>query len=178
MSTAKNEALGAWEAACLLGVHFSRPQAMAEKGLIDGKIIWASGDRKIRVYGRESIDRNLREYEADRRAGGVIGQPRQHLDRRQEMTRQLADRSRPRIAYDDAISVYQAAEILGVFPTRVPRIVAEGKIVGRVAQSGRAGNSRLWILSAESVERHAREIREAEEAGTKRGRPRIMRVYE
>jgi len=77
------------------------------------------------------------------------------------------------IAFDDAVTLGEAAAILGVHHTLVPRMLRDGKIVGRVAWSPRSkGGPRLWIVSRRSCLANVKEIKAAEAAGTKRGRPR------
>ena len=165
----KDEALGAWEAAALMGVHWSRPARMAESGIISSRIVGSTADREFAVYSREGCEENYRDYLAKR---VVSRRPRTALENRPAMVRLLADKDRPRIEFGDAISVYEAAKILGVYWTLVPRLVKSEKIVGRILNSGREKSSRLWVISRKSCERHGAEVSRQEQAGTKAGRPR------
>lgn len=156
----------------MLGVHFTKPKRMAEAGILSAKAIASHDSCEFLVYSARECDDNFKDYEK-KRAGA--GRPRTAVDSRPETLNRLADKDKPRIAFGDAVGVVEAAKILGVFWTRIPRLVHEGKIVGRILWSKRGGRSRLWILSRESCERHASEVRRQEDSGTKKGRPRLAR---
>lgn len=164
-----DEAIGAWEAAAIMGVHWSRPAKMAATGVISSRVIGETGERSFAVYSRAECEENYRDYAAKRL---VSKRPRTALDERPVILKVLAPRDRPRIAYGDAISVYEAGKILGVWWTLVPRLVRDGKLVGRILNSGRKKSSRLWIISRGSCERNRADVARQEQAGTKRGRPR------
>lgn len=176
MGAPKNEAVGTYEAAALMGVHFTRPKRMADMGLIACRELETSGGATFAVYSSEECNANFEDYvknnEARRQAGEKVGRPRGYLDDRRTVLRVLSDSRRPQISFEDAIGVVEAAKILGVFFTRVLRIVEEGKIVGRIVWSERGSRSRLWILSRSSVESHAAVVRKLEASGLKKGRPR------
>jgi len=176
MKALKNEAVGTYEAAALMGVHFTRPKRMADMGLLACRELETNGGATFAVYSSQECDENFEDYventEARRRAGEKVGRPRGFLQDRRLVLRVLADPKRPRIPFEDAIGVVEASKILGVFFTRVIRVVEEGKIVGRIVWSERGGRSRLWILSRASCEAHAAEVRRLEAAGLKKGRPR------
>ncbi len=164
-----DEAIGPWEAACLMGVHWSRPAKMAAKGDIVSRAVSGQDGREFAVYSREDCEQNYQDY-IEKRV--VTRRPRTALDLRPGMVKALASKKRPRIAFGDAISVEEAAKAMGVYWTLVPRLVESGKIVGRVLTSGRAGGARIWIVSRESCQRHAAEVSKLEQAGKKRGRKR------
>lgn len=165
----KDEAIGAWEASALMGVHWSRPAKMAAQGVISSRVVGAKEGRAFAVYSRAECDQNYQDY-LDSQTGAR--RPRTALDNRPSTVRALAKKGRPQIAFGDAISVYEAAKILGVWWTLIARLVNDGKIVGRVLHSEREGAPRLWIISRESCEKHAADVARQEQAGTKRGRPR------
>jgi hypothetical protein len=165
----KDEALGAWEAAALLGVHWSRPKRMADAGTISARVVCGQEGREFAVYSRQECEENYRDYAAKRTEAR---RPRTAVDARPAMLKALAASGRQKIAFGDAVGVYEAAKILGVFWTLVPRLARDGKIIGRVLHSGRSAQSRLWIFSRQSCERRAAEITKLEQAGTKIGRPR------
>jgi hypothetical protein len=98
------------------------------------------------------------------------------VDSRHEFLRTLSDKDRPAILYADVIGSYEAAEILGVWHTLVPRLAKSGRIVGRRVWSGRAGSARLWIYSRKSCEECAAKMRSLEEKGISVGRPRVGAV--
>jgi len=165
----KDEAIGAWEAAAIMGVHWSRPKKMADAGTIPSRVMCGQPGREFAVYSREDCERDYRDYIAKRT---VSRRPRTALADRPAALRMLAAKGRPKIAFGDAIGAYEAAKILGVFWTLVPRLAKEGKIVGRVLQSGRGQTSRLWIFSRQSCAAWEAEVSKLEQAGKMRGRPR------
>lgn len=169
----KNEAIGTWEAACLLGVHWTRPKKMAESGVLSARAVGGAEGREFAVYSARECNDNFLEY-ASRR--GSHGRGRTAVDLRPDVIKQLSAKGRPQIDFEDAVGVTEAAEILGVFWTRVARMVDEGKIVGRVLWSNRGDRSRLWIFSRKSCTACAKEIRRLEAAGEKLGRPRKASV--
>ena len=172
----KNEAIGTFEAAAVMGLHFTRPKRMADSGVISMRQIGSAGEAVFAVYSAKECDENFREYEENyesrKRSGEQGGRPRTMVHERQPAIDRLTDPKKPQIAFEDAISTNEAAEVLGVYPTRVARIANEGKIVGRVLWSERGGRSRLWIFSRASCEKHAAEIKKLEASGQKLGRPR------
>lgn len=175
----KNEAVGAFEAAGVMGVHFTRPRRMAEAGVLASRQIGATGGPAFSVYSARECDENYLDYEENyesrKRSGEHVGRPRTAIHERQQAVERILSPDKPQIAFEDAIGVPEAAEILGVFPTRVLRAAREGKIVGRVLWSERGNASRLWILSRMSVESHAAEVKKLEASGLKKGRPRGAR---
>lgn len=168
----RNEAIGAWEAACLMGTHWTRPRRMADAGLISIRTISGSGGREFSVYSASECDQNYLDYQEQLKSADRHTRGRTAVHLRQDAVRKLSAKGRPQIQFDDAIGVGEAAKILGVYWTRVVRIAEEGKIVGRVLWSQRAGASRLWIFSRQSCVSWAKEVRKLESAGLKRGRPR------
>lgn len=165
----KNEAIGTWEAACLMGVHWTRPKKMADAGIISIRTICGGEGREFAVYSARECDENFADYESGR---DKQRRPRTAVDMRPDALKMLGGRDRPKIDFDDAIGVGEAAEVLGVYWTRVARLVDEGRIVGRVLWSARGGGSRLWIFSRKSCVSWAKEVRRLEASGEKKGRPR------
>jgi hypothetical protein len=170
----KNEAIGSYEAAAVMGLHFTRPRRMAESGVISSKTLGGEEGREFSIYSLRECDENFREYE--KTIGQSGGRPRTGLDSRHAVLRVLADKDRPVIMLDDAVGTQEAAEILGVWHTLVPRLVSSGRVVGRILWSERAGSSRLWIFSRKSCQECAAKMRKLEEAGISVGRPRIGAV--
>jgi hypothetical protein len=168
----KDEAIGAYEAAGVLGVHFTRPKRLAAAGVLSCRNIGGADGREFSVYSLRDCDENFRDYEKNRRNSGGAGRPRTGSTARSEALRRLAEKGRPKIAFGDAIGTDEAAKILGVYWTLIPRLVGDGKVVGRILWSERADRSRLWIFSRESCEAWASEVTRQEDAGTKKGRPR------
>lgn len=175
----QSQAVGAAEAAAIMGVHYVMPRRMAEKGLIAANVVTESCNvddpvRHYSFYDAAECDRNYREYEekVDARGGMNDRRPRSNLHLRPEVLRHLRGVKTP-IEFDDAITLGQAAAILHVHHTLVPRYLRDGRILGRVMWSHRGKSGpRTWIVSRKSCLANVREVRAAEAAGTKRGRPR------
>lgn len=170
----KNEAIGSYEAAAVMGLHFTRPRRMAEAGIISSTALGGEEGRSFSVYSLRECDENFRDYEET--IGKSGGRPRTQVDSRHAVLRVLADKDRPVIMMDDVIGTQEAAEILGVWHTLVPRLVKSGRIVGRLLWSERASASRLWIFSRKSCEACVAKMRKLEEKGISVGRPRIGAV--
>lgn len=175
----KPVAIGSYEAAGLLGVHFTQPRKLVEKGQLSAHIIAESAysddpSRTYAIYNAKECEANYAEYDekVSARGGKSDRRPRAWIHLRPETLRRLKA-EKVQIAFDDAIGVGEAAKILGVHVSFVPRMVLTGKIVGRRPWNprGQAG-SKIFIVSRKSCQQNAREIRAAEAAGTKRGRPR------
>jgi hypothetical protein len=162
-----NEALGQYEAAALMAVHFTRPSRMARKGEITAHGLRDHETRRFSFFERRQCEDNWCRYALPR-----PGRPRKGLALRHHILELLSDPLRPRIEVSDAIGTHEAAEILGCGPSFVPRLAQSREIVGRRFISFRGGPSRLWIFSRrsciENAERHAHLIA----AGVRCGRPR------
>ena len=177
MPVPKDVAIGSWEAAALLGVHWTRPRKMADKGLIESRRLGISrGDRSAQVYSLASCERDYREYE-DRVAahgGRHERRPRAWLHLRKGMQARLA-KAKVHIDYDDACSTADAMRIMRLVSTsQITRLIEAGEIVARKAHNPRqtaatGGGSVLWIISRKSCEDRQRRIIAAEAAGKKTG---------
>lgn len=177
--TIRPQAVSSSEAAAIMGVHYVMPKRMHEKGLLSAHIVTESAnvadpDRLYAIYDSEECEANYREYDKKimDRGGKSDRRPRTSLHLRPEVLRHLAAVKNP-IDFDDAVTLGQAAGILGVHHTLVPRLLREGRLVGRVAWNHRGkGASRLWIVSRRSCLENVRQTKALEAAGKKRGRPR------
>lgn len=170
-----DQAIGSWEASCLLGVHWTVPGQMVKKGLLTSRTLRSpvsDGDTRVfAVYSSRECLRDWEEYEE--RQKSLRRRPRAHADRRPEGLRHLKQIEHP-IRFGDAIGVGEAAEILGVHWTFPPRMARAGKIIGRMVHNGRDGRAadRLWIFSRASCEANAAETKRLTASGKKKGRPR------
>lgn len=171
-------ALGVYEAAAIMGVHWTRPRHMAEAGKIVCRTIergLGEGTRKVTIFSLHSCEENFEEYdEALKAAGGrTERRPRSNLADRAPMLRKLAALKNPPL-YSDAVARIEAATICGVHPNFVPRMVAAGDLVGRMAESPRATatTQRSYLVSRRSCEENAAAYRKSVRSGTKTGRPR------
>lgn len=173
---AKDVAIGTWEASCVLGVHWTTVARMDQKGMISGRDLRSTAEGRVfRVYSLAECEDNYAEYEeVCRRNGGHSPRhPRTMAHMRHEVLERLQNEP-AKIALKDAVSGIEAAEILGVCHSFVPRLVAAGEIEGRVLWSGRpdSGGSRLWIYSRKSCDRNREVTAALQSSGGKVGRPR------
>ena len=163
-------ALGSYEAAALMGVHFTRPARMHAAGKIDGREIEAvsggGATRTFLVYSAASCEADYRDYDQK-----TVGRPRDWLHLRAEAVKRIT-KATPAITYDDAIGVVDAARLLKVHYTAVYKLIERGKLAARRPWNPRKGGSRILIVSRKSCEANRREVAALEAAGKKRGRKR------
>ena len=172
-------AIGSYEAACVLGVHWTTPGRMAQKGLLTTRTLRSpiknDTDREFVVYSLHECEADFREYE-DKvlgRGGKSDRRPRGFVDERPAMLKYLA--TVEPILFGDAVSTGDAGEVVGTHWTFCARLATAGKIRGRVLRNSRHQKSRLWIFSRQSCEANAAVAFRQQEAGTKKGRPRRKR---
>ena len=173
------QAVGAAEAAAIMGVHFVMPRRMYEKGLLSAHIVQDSAnvdepERLYAIYDSAECDSNYQEYEekVEARGGKNDRRPRSNLHLRPLVLKHLAGVKTP-IDFDDAVTLGQAAKILCVHHTLVPRLLRSGKIVGRIVWNPRGKTGpRVWLVSRRSCMANLKEMRAAEAAGSKPGRKR------
>jgi hypothetical protein len=172
------QAVGAAEAAALLGMHWVMPGRLAERGLLTVSVSGVSAsvddpERRYAIYDSAECDANFEEYE-DRvaaRGGKSERRPRSWLHMRPVVLKHLAGAAP--VDFSDALTLSEAAALLGVHYTLVPRMLRAGKIAGRVAWNPRGrGESRVWIVSRASCLANVREVKALEAAGKKPGLPR------
>lgn len=164
----KNPALGAYEAACLMGVHWTRAPKMAATGEIATRtLVSSTGTDRLRVYSMQSVNANWREYEDALASGTLPRRPRANADMRPQMLRELG-LVEQHIEFEDAIRVWEAAEILGCMPTFVARMAAKGEIVSRRLLSHREGDSRSLIYSRKSCEANVKAYKQVRGPGRPR----------
>lgn len=163
-------ALGSYEAACVLGVHWTQPATMARRGRLLARIV-AAGTNSFAVYSLRDCERDYQEY-LEMQAQPGRPRPRAHLANRPAQLRRNA-KIKHRIPFVDAISAYEAAEIMGCHWTWPPRMAREGAIIGRIVHNGRpSASDRLWIFSRASCEANAAIAKKQAASGRKIGRPR------
>lgn len=167
----KNPAIGPYEAACLLGVHWTRVPKMADDGVLRSRGIKSSvGRPRIRVYSLSDVNKNWTDYQHMLREGQLPRRQRANVDLRPGMLKEISEIEQ-HIDFYDAISVYEAAEIMGVWHSFPPRMAANGEIVARRLLSYREGGSRSLIYSRKSCEENAERARRLQ-GETHAGRPR------
>jgi len=171
-------ALGPHEAAAIMGVHHTIPQRMLDRGWIVGRDVKTAGNRRYCIFDGRSCEANYEEYDAKvvARGGTNDRRPRAWIRHREPMIDKLAAEE-TRIAFEDAISAQEAADILHVHPSFVPRLAKAGEIVGRLCH-GRdqkiGGSRRLWIFSRKSCLENLAKARAVQSKGGKVGRPRDL----
>lgn len=175
-----DQAVGSFEAAALMGLHFGQPQKLVQKGILTARVVKSSAysdepERFVAIYDGAECEANCQDYEEKTasRGGKTERRPRAWLHLRPDVIRRLKAVKTP-ISFDDAITLAEAAEILGVHISLVPRMVAGGKIVGRIPWNprGKLSAGRTWIVSRRSCLAEAKATRSLEAAGKKPGRPR------
>lgn len=175
MPTVKDQAIGSWEAAAVMGVHFTQPAVMVRKGVLKSRAIKGprvGAGRSFAIYSLRECDDDYRDYESGR-SERTRRRARTQTSMRPGMMRRLKANA-VQIAFDDAVGCAEAAEIMGCHFTWPPRAAASGDIVGRILHNGREDSEadRIWIFSRRSCEANAAAARAQVHAGTKVGRPR------
>lgn len=167
------QALGAFEAAAVMGVHFSTPLRMADKGLVACRCVpmTGGGQKSAPIFDGRSCEENYLDYEEKLAEGGSGKRPRSHCDMRPEALKRLRAVETP-IAFDDAITTAEAAEILSVHSSFMARMISNGEIVGRRLWSPRGAEERIYIISRSSCVANAQKARREQASGKKVGRPR------
>jgi hypothetical protein len=172
-----DQAIGSWEAACLLGVHWTTPHRMAEKGLLTTRTlaspVTSDPERVFTVYSLAECEADWEDYAEKLKQGGTGKRPRAGSDLRPPMLKLIAA-VKSQIAFGDAISTGEAAEIMGVHWTFPTRLAQQGKLVARILVNTRNNRSRCWIFSRASCEANASLARRLQEAGKKKGRHRNL----
>ena len=170
-------AIGSWEAACVLGVHWTTPARMVAKGLLTARNlsspIISDPERVFTVYSLAECEKDWEDYSEKMKQGGTGKRPRAGVDLRPPMLKLLAAVEH-KISFGDAISTGEAAEIMALhwsFPTRM---ATQGKIVARILANDRNNRSRCWIFSRAACEANASTARRLQTAGKKKGRNRNL----
>jgi hypothetical protein len=168
-------AIGSWEASQVLGVHFTVPRRMEQKGLLTTRQLLspevADPERVFSIFSFVECQKDWLAYEEQLKHGGSGRRPRANVDDRPAMLALLKALEHP-IEFGDAVSTGEAAEILRCHWTWPTRLATEGKIVGRIMRNGRHSLSRCWIFSRASCEANVSVTTRMEEAGKKKGRRR------
>lgn len=179
---AVQQAVGSFEAAALMGIHFSTPAKMVEKGLLSAHqqpptIKTATGLRRQSIFDGAECEANFLEYQEklDGAGGKTERRPRAHLHLRPKALRHFATVQTP-IDFSDAIGVAEAAEILCVHVSFIPRMVRAKEIVGRSTWGQRRASdvARHYLISRSSCLENAKKTRKLQASGKKIGRPRKM----
>lgn len=179
---AAQQAVGSFEAAALMGLHFSTPAKMVEKGMLAAHvqpqtIPTAGGLRRQAIFDGVECEENFLDYQEklDASGGKTERRPRAYLHLRPRALRALAAVQNP-IAFADAIGIAEAAEILRVHVSFITRMIAAGEIVGRRTWGQRRLNdtSRHYIISRKSCLENVKKARQLQTSGKKVGRPRKM----
>lgn len=161
-----------------MGVQFGSPGKMVKKGQLSAyqpplSLYTDNPSRCYAIYDGSECEANYQAYDEEYRARGgkTVRRPRAHVHARPDALRHLKAVKRP-IAFADAIGMAEAAQILQVHESLIPRLVASGKIVGRKPWNPRGSGGKIYILSRQSCQANVCEIRARESAGKKPGRKR------
>jgi hypothetical protein len=146
------QAVGGFEAAAIMGVHFTVPYRLAKRG----KLVAHTHDagetgRRVTFFDGAECEADYLDYSEKMDASGGTGKrPRENLKHRAAALRHLA-KVKQKIQLSDAISTSEAAEILGMVRSFVPKMATAGTIVGRKLWSPRAaGGASQWMFSRKS----------------------------
>jgi hypothetical protein len=176
------QAVGSYEAAAILGIHFTQPRRMVEKGLLTAyqppKSLYTDDpSRSYAIYDGGECEADYQAYnEAFRAKGGKTDRrPRAWVHLRPDVIQQLKAVKHP-IAFSDAIGMAEAAQILSVHQSLIPRMIASGKIAGRRPWNPRTAGARIYIISRASCQQNMRETIAREAAGKKPGVKRRRKV--
>jgi len=168
----KNPALGPYEAACLLGCHWTRVSRMADKGELRSRQLRSHrGSKRLRIYSLTDIESNWTDYQYLLRTGQLPRRPRANEHLRPGMLSEIR-KMENHIEFDDAVGSVEAAEILGVWHTWLRALLSKGAICGRRLISHREGASRTMIYSRKSCEENIQAARKMASSGATPGRPR------
>ena len=171
------QAVGAAEAAAIMGVHFSTPARMVDKGMLSAAICQqraGGGERLIAIFDGRECEENYLDYlyKVAERGGMNDRRPRAHLDSRDAVLAHLASVEQP-IAFTDACGAGEAAEILHVHSSFLTRLARQGRLIGRSPWSPRGrSETRNWIFSRRSCLANVAAARKMTAAGSHVGRPR------
>lgn len=127
-------AIGSYEAAAILRVHWTQPRRMiSRKQIVGRKIARAGGRAEMYLY---SLHDCLREWDEYQSAPPAANRPRTgDTELAKRVLAYLA--SGPQIVYEDATNCHAVARILGVHPSLITRFIARGTIVNRETFSER-----------------------------------------
>lgn len=170
-------ALGSYEAAAVMGVHYTRPRIMLATGKVIGRHLEGEIEDPAAlfcIYSSRDCERDWREYGDRVEAGGGkhYRRSRAWIHMREPALKRLAKLKHP-IEYADACSVWEAMLMLNLTsPAQIGLLLRQGKLVGRSPWSQRNEGARqkgLWIVSRRSVEERKKRIIADEVAGKKPG---------
>lgn len=173
------QAVGTAEAAALMGVHWSTPRRMIEKGILtshecDVRTEGFGGQRVIHILDGAECEQDYLDYMERMADGGTGRRPREHLGSRKTVLEHLAAVEHP-IDFHDACGSGEAAKILSVHPSFLTRLVKSGQIIGRSPWNPRGrGETRNWIFSRSSCHANVAEAKKLQASGGKIGRPRKL----
>ena len=174
-----NYAIGAEEAAAIMGLHRSQPKKMWAKGLLSCRVLSVHETREFVVFSLRECMENWDDYWEGRTSKeSGRGRPRTREDEHDTALDRLLS-TEAQIDYYDAICPTEAAALLGVWHSRVSAMSQDGLLSCRVLWSeAKSGKPRLNILSEKEVRKLAEKHFKLENSGEKKGRPRSKDMYE
>lgn len=146
------QAVGGFEAAAILGLHFTVPYRLAKEGKLTSHSheVNDSG-RQITFFDGEECDENWCDYAVKMAMEGGTGRrPRTNSQHRKAVLKYLAGVEH-KIQLSDAIPSAEAAKIMGTHISWVTRLCSEGKLAGRRLWSPRSTKQPQWMISRKSA---------------------------
>lgn len=169
---ATRQAVGGFEASALLGVHFTVPYRMAEKGKLAAATFPGEAGRSITFFDGQECEQDWLDYCQAMAGDGTGKRPRTATGDRPAALKHLAA-AKHKIALSDAIPTPEAAKVLGMWPSYAIRLAEEGKVVARQLWSPRSRRGPMqWMFSRKSCQANLAAAKTKHEAGKLQGRVR------
>ena len=167
------QAVGGFEAAAIMGLHFTVPYRLAKAGKLTAHAHEAGETgKRVTFFDGAECEENWCEYAEKMVAEGGTGKrPRTNGQHRKAALKHLAA-AEHKIQLSDAISVAEAAEIMGTHPTWVNRLAKEKKLVARRLWSPRSSKQAQRMVSRKSALANLAEAKAAFSTGKMQGRVR------
>ncbi len=167
------QAVGGFEAAAIMGLHFTVPYRLAKTGKLTAHAHDAGETgKRVTFFDGAECEENWCEYSEKMAAEGGTGKrPRTNDQHRKAVLKHLAAVEH-KIQLSDAISISEAAEIMGTHHTWTVRLAKEGKLIARRLWSPRAIKSTQWMVSRRSALANLAEAKATFATGKMQGRVR------
>ena len=167
------QAVGGFEAAAIMGLHFTVPYRLAKTGKLTAHAHDAGQTgKRVTFFDGGECEQNWCEY-AEKMAveGGTGKRPRTNDKYRKAALKHLAGVEH-KIQLSDAISIAEAAEIMGTHNTWTVRLAREGKLIARRLWSPRAVKAAQWMVSRKSALANLADAKATFATGKMQGRVR------
>ena len=169
---ATRQAVGGCEACALLGVHFTVPYRMAEKGKLTAATFEGAAGRAITFFDGAECEQDWLDYCEAMSGDGTGKRPRTSTGDRPAVIKHLAA-AKHKIALSDAIPTPEAAKVMGMYSSYAIRLAEAGKVVARQLWSPRSRRGPMqWMFSRKSCQANFAAAKTKHEAGKLTGRVR------